>query len=68
MGEDFKISLKAARVNAGLNLTDVANNLKISTRTLMNWEKHPESVTTYNVKRLSKLYKCPISCINFFGS
>ena len=36
---EFKISLAAARVNAGLTQNDVANVLKVGKQTVVSWEK-----------------------------
>lgn len=34
-----KITLAAARVNAGMTQEDVAKKLKVSKKTVINWEK-----------------------------
>ena len=39
MSESIRISLKAARVNAGLTMEDVCKCLKVSKNTILNWEK-----------------------------
>lgn len=36
---EIKISLAAARVNAGLTQSDVAQMLKVGKQTIVNWEK-----------------------------
>ena len=47
--ETLKISLAAARVNAGLTQDDVAREFKISKQTIVNWEKHQ------NIEALDKI-------------
>ena len=57
--ESLKISLAAARVNAGMTQDEVAEKLKVSNKTVGNWEKGitiPNSATIY---MLSDLYKIP---------
>lgn len=39
MENNFKISLKAARVNQNLTQEEVAEKIKVSKHTIMNWEK-----------------------------
>jgi len=48
--DTLKITLKAARVNAGLTQKEVAEKLKISNQTVVNWEKGK------NVPRMPELY------------
>lgn len=37
--KEFKISLAAARVNAGLTQDEVAKRMHVSKTTILNWEK-----------------------------
>ena len=56
---ELKITLAAARVNAGLTQDEVAEKLKVSNKTVGNWEKGntiPNSATIY---MLSNLYRIP---------
>lgn len=61
--EDYKVSLKAARVNSGMKQADVAETLKISTKTLCNWESERTYPTLDMLVRLCSLYKIPLSQI-----
>lgn len=63
---EFKISLKAARVNAGLTVINAAKQLKIGKDTLIKWEKNSGLVNPIWQNKISKLYKMPIDYI-FFG-
>jgi len=36
---DYKISMAAARVNAGLTQSDVASRMRISKATVVSWER-----------------------------
>lgn len=61
-----KISMEAARVNAGMRQKDVADVLNITPATLRSWE-NGETVPDYDkALRLSELYKYPADYI-FFG-
>ena len=50
---DLKITLKAARVNAGLTLEEAAKTLGISRSTLISWEKHPEKINALYQSKIS---------------
>ena len=55
----FKITLEAARVNAGLSQKEAAKMLGISNKTLCSWEfgkSYPNA---------DKMYEIPYDCINF---
>ncbi len=61
--EELKISLAAARVNAGLTQEAVAKELGISNKTVVNWESgkiKPKPATVY---ALAHLYKIPVDNI-----
>ncbi len=62
----IQISLKAARVNAGLTLVDAAKAMGISKEKLIKWERNSGLVNPINQKVISDTYKIPIDCI-FFG-
>lgn len=55
----FKISLKAARVNAGLNQTEAAKMLNISVSSLNSWESGETEPKFSQIKRLCEIYNIP---------
>lgn len=59
----FKITLAAARVNAGLRQNIVAQEMGVSVRTLVRWEKYLSSPNGQQIERLCKLYECPIEVL-----
>lgn len=61
----MKITLKAARVNAGLNQSDVANELSVNITTVSNWESGKTKPSIENFRKLCELYKWPENCIKF---
>lgn len=61
-----KITLKAARVNAGLSQKEAADMLNISKETLSNYEKGTYSPSWDMVHRIGELYRFPVDFI-FFG-
>lgn len=63
MDETFKISLKAARVNANLTQTEVANVMKITRETLRNWENKITCPSKVQYDKLLELYNVPYNSI-----
>ena len=61
----FKISLKAARVNAGLSQKEAAKLLKVSNKTLHSWEKGETSPAAKYVDAICALYGMSYNDINF---
>lgn len=51
-----KISLKAARVNAGLTLKEASKLIGIDESTLVRWEKNPETVRPKYHSTISDVY------------
>ena len=61
--EKLQISLAAARVNAELTQSQVAEIMKVDRSTIRRWEKS-EKIPNYDeIKRLSEIYHIPIDCI-----
>lgn len=54
-----KISIKAARVNAGLTQKEAAKKLGITPNTLASYEKDSSKLKLEMLKKLSDLYKIP---------
>lgn len=63
---DVQISLKAARINAGMTLLEAAKRIGIGKDTLLKWEKCPELVNPLFQSKISEAYNFPIDNI-FFG-
>lgn len=61
--KDFKITLEAARVNAGYSQKEAAKLLHVDPYTLRNWEKGKTSPTLKKVKEIEKLYRINIDYI-----
>lgn len=62
-----KISLKAARVNAGLTLKEAAERIGVTVATLHKWEQDSSSVRVSDVQKIEKIYQYPTNYI-FFGN
>lgn len=62
----IQISLRAARVNAGLTLMDAAKKIGIGKDKLIKWEKNSGLVSPINQQKIAKIYQIPVYCI-FFG-
>lgn len=55
-----KLSMKALRINAGLNQKDVAKALKVTPATICRWERGETSPTFEKLTQLAALYKCDV--------
>lgn len=65
MGEKLRISLEAARVNAGLLQKDVCQRIGISVATLVNWENGNTMPSVDKAQELASLYGVRLDDINF---
>ena len=61
------LSLKAARVNAGLNRMNVVESLGISAATLWNWERGATSPSMAMAQRMADMYGVPLDEIAFYA-
>ena len=59
-GDTLKISLAAARVNARLTQGKVAKELRVSNKTVGNWETGKVEVPFVALEALARLYKIPV--------
>ena len=59
----YRISLEAARVNAGLSQKDAAKQMGINVGTLSNWERGNTSPSIEQFKALCDLYGCPSNLV-----
>ena len=66
MGRD-KISLKAARVNAGYTLDEAADLMGISTNKLWRWEQNPEIIPIAFKDTIQDTYHMSIDNIIFLS-
>lgn len=56
----LKISLAAARVNAGMTQVDVAKALHVSNKTVVNWETGKVDTPFIALEALARLYGVPM--------
>lgn len=59
----LQITLKAARINAGLTQMDVVNRTGISRSTLHRWENGKGAPKLNDLRTLCELYQVPMDCI-----
>lgn len=64
----LKITLAAARVNAGLTQAQAAKSLKISNKTLNNWERGKAIPKADKIDAICKLYSVAYDNIIFFNA
>ena len=62
--ENIQINLAAARVNAGLTQDDVAKQMKVSNKTIGNWEKGLATPSAATLNMLSMIYGIPVDNIS----
>jgi len=63
-----KVTLKAARVNAGLIQKDAAKKLNVSNSTLSNWEKSVSFPDAQQIRMICDLYDVLYDDIIFLPS
>lgn len=63
-----KLTLKAARVNIGLSQKDAAKKLKVSNKTLSNWENGTTMPRPDKIDAICDLYNVSYDALNFFGA
>ena len=61
--ENFKISLKAARINANLTQREAADKIGVTAKSIENWESGKHKTTIDNIAALSEVYGIPLSYI-----
>lgn len=61
-----RISLKAARVNAGLTQSELADMLKVHRNTIASWENNPKSLSIEEAEKICSILKVEMNQI-FFG-
>lgn len=61
--EKIRISLAAARVNAGLTQDFVAKQMKVGKQTIVAWEKGESEPKVSQAMALSGLYNMPLDYI-----
>lgn len=63
-----KMTLKAARVNAGFSQKEAAERLGVSNKTLCNWEKGSSFPDAQQIKAICELYQVSYDNIIFLPS
>ena len=61
--DNFKITLKAARVNAGLTQKEVAAKMGVTNNTIVNWELGKSEPKVMQARQLAELYGVSIKHI-----
>ena len=59
----YRVSLKAARINAELTQREVSKIMGINVSTLVNWENGKTSPGIEQFSKLCEIYECPIDTI-----
>lgn len=61
----YKISLRAARINANLSQSEAAKKLNVSKDTVSNWESGKTSPNMEKLEVISRVYGIPYDMLNF---
>lgn len=64
-GSILRISMAAARVNAGMTQDEASKELHVTKQTLVNWEKGATQPKVDQAERMSELYGIPYQNIIF---
>ncbi len=67
MQETLQISLAAARINARMTQSEVAEKMHVGKQTIVNWEKGKTEPTVSQGRALSEIYGIPMDTIIFFA-
>lgn len=59
----IKLTLAAARVNAGMNQEEAAKKLGLTAKTLRNYEKGVTAIPGFKLRLAAKIYQIPEDCI-----
>ena len=65
--KNIKLTLEAARVNAGYKQTEAARKLGITQSTLSSWEKNSTKLSYLDAINIGKVYGIPPDML-FFGN
>ncbi len=68
MDTQIRITMAAARVNAGLTQDQACKELHVTKQTLVNWEKGLTQPKIEQAERMSELYNIPYQNIIFVQS
>lgn len=61
----IKITLSAARINAGYNQREAADLIGVSRATVQSWEQYKTSPSVEQAEQLSSIYNLPLENIIF---
>ena len=62
----YKVSMKAARINAELNLAEAADKIGVSISTVKNWEAKKTFPNQPMIERICEVYAIPYDMLKFF--
>ena len=63
--DDFKISIKAARVNAGKTQAEIAKALHVGKQTIVSWENGKTSPTVEKAQAFCSFCDVPLDRVTF---
>lgn len=63
--DDFKISIKAARIEANKTQEEAAKAIHVGKQTICSWENGKTSPTVQKAKELCEFYNIPFDRVSF---
>lgn len=64
-GNEYKVTLTAARINVGLTQAEASALIGISKATLAKYESGKTSPTIPTLKKMCQVYRVPLDAISF---
>lgn len=64
--QNYQINLAAARVNAGMTQSDIAEIMHVSKQTIVNWEKGKIIPKPAEFEMMCKIYKAPTDMVRAY--
>lgn len=62
----YKVSIKAARINANLTLRESSEKIGVSISTLKNWETGKTFPNQPMIEKICEVYEVPYDFLNFY--
>lgn len=62
----YKVSMKAARINADLTLIEAADKIGVSISTVKNWEAKKTFPNQPMIEKICEVYSVPYDMLKFF--
>ena len=62
----YKVSMKAARINANLTIAEAAGKIGVGVSTIKNWEANKTFPNQPMIEKICEVYSIPYDLLKFF--